>query len=198
MASRLHQSRYIHLAAHGTIPDNISPTLELTATAISGFSTNGESIFIPQAQTTYGRYPGFVALTPSQTKDENFIGGDALTDGFLTSLDILTLAAENPLNAELVVLSGCQTGVQSVGSDGVTGLSDALILAGASSVVVSLWGTPDAYSRDLMVDFYDNLLSEKYAGDKAQALRQAMLTMLDQGILNPEYWAAFILIGGPK
>ena len=196
VASRLHQSRYIHLAAHGTIPDNISPTLE---TAISGFWATGEPIFIPQAQTIYGRFPGFVALTPSQTKDENFVGRDALTDGFLTSLDILTLDDPgNPINAELVVLSGCQTGAQSVGSDGVTGLSDALILAGAPSVVVSLWGTSDAYTRDLMVDFYDNLLSEEYAGDKAQALRQAMLTMLDQGILNPEYWAAFTLIGQPE
>jgi CHAT domain-containing protein/Tfp pilus assembly protein PilF len=117
-----------------------------------------------------------IALTPS--------GKD---DGLLTASEILDLK----LNAELVVLSACDTGRGRISGDGVIGLSRSLISAGVPSVLVSLWSVPDAPTALLMTEFYQNLQKRP---DKAQALRQAMLTTMKNNP-NPVDWAAFTLIG---
>jgi tetratricopeptide (TPR) repeat protein len=108
-------------------------------------------------------------------------------NGFLTAEEILDLK----LNADLVVLSACDTGRGKITGDGVIGLSRSLISAGAPSVIVSLWAVPDAPTSALMTQFYRNLQQNP---DKAQALRQAMLSTLKQHP-NPRDWAAFTLIG---
>lgn len=120
--------------------------------------------------------PGAIALAPS--KDD---------EGFLTAGEIFDLR----LNAELVVLSACDTGQGKITGDGVIGLSRSLISAGTPSVIVSLWSIPDAPSALLMTEFYRNFTANP---DKAQALRQAMLTTMKQN-RNPYNWAAFTLIG---
>ncbi|HEY9612486.1 CHAT domain-containing protein [Allocoleopsis sp.] len=120
--------------------------------------------------------PGAIALAPS--KDD---------DGFLTSSEILNLK----LNAELVVLSACNTGRGKITGDGVIGLSRALITSGVPSVVVSLWSVPDAPTGLLMKEFYQNLATNP---DKAQALRRAMLTTMKE-YPQPINWAAFTLMG---
>lgn len=120
--------------------------------------------------------PGALALAPSP--------GD---DGFLTSRDIAGLN----LQADLVVLSACDTGQGRITGDGVVGLSRAFLTAGANSVVVSLWAIPDAPTAVLMTAFYRQLRQNP---DKAQALRQAMLITRQQ-YPNPVDWAGFILIG---
>ncbi|OYD94979.1 Fis family transcriptional regulator [Nostoc sp. 'Peltigera membranacea cyanobiont' 213] len=117
-----------------------------------------------------------IALTPS--------GKD---DGLLTASEILDLK----LNAELVVLSACDTGRGRISGDGVIGLSRSLISAGVPSVLVSLWSVPDAPTALLMTEFYQNL---QKGSDKVQALRQAMLTTMKNNP-NPVDWAAFTLIG---
>jgi len=120
--------------------------------------------------------PGAIALAPS-----------ANDDGFLTAGEILKLK----LNAELVVLSACDTGQGKVTGDGVIGLSRSLIVAGVPSTIVSLWAVPDVASGQLMIEFYRHLSENP---DKAQALRQAMLTTMKQ-YPQPNNWAAFTLIG---
>ena len=117
-----------------------------------------------------------IALAPS--------GND---NGLLTAEEILDLK----LNADLVVLSACDTGRGKITGDGVIGLSRSLISAGAPSVIVSLWAVPDAPTAALMTQFYQNLQQNP---DKAQALRQATLTTMQQHP-NPRDWAAFTLIG---
>ncbi|MGL5065723.1 MAG: CHAT domain-containing protein, partial [Microcoleus sp.] len=117
-----------------------------------------------------------IALAP----DEN-------DSGFLTAEEILNLNIE----ADLVVLSACNTGRGRITGDGVISLSRALIAAGASSAIVSLWPVPDAPTADLMVKFYQKL---DRAGNKALALRYAMLETMQQHP-NPKNWAAFTLIG---
>ncbi|MEH2030292.1 MAG: CHAT domain-containing tetratricopeptide repeat protein [Nostoc sp.] len=117
-----------------------------------------------------------IALTPS--------GKD---DGLLTASQILDLK----LNTELVVLSACDTGRGHLTGDGVIGLSRSFISAGVPSVLVSLWSVPDAPTALLMTEFYQNLQN---GSDKAQALRQAMLTTMKNNP-NPVDWAAFTLIG---
>ncbi|HIK13024.1 MAG TPA: CHAT domain-containing protein [Oscillatoriaceae cyanobacterium M33_DOE_052] len=120
--------------------------------------------------------PGAVALAPS--------GGD---DGLLSAGEIANLN----LNAELVVLSACDTGRGRITGDGVIGLSRSLLGGGAAAVVVSLWAVPDAPTAELMTLFYRQLLLKS---DKAVALRQAMLQMMAQHP-DPRDWAAFTLMG---
>jgi CHAT domain-containing protein len=120
--------------------------------------------------------PGAIALAPSSSDD-----------GLLTASEILNLK----LNAELVVLSACNTGRGRITSDGVIGLSRSLISAGVPSLIVSLWSVPDAPTAELMIEFYRRLQQNP---DKAQALRSAMLTTMKQHP-RPSDWAAFTLIG---
>ncbi len=105
----------------------------------------------------------------------------------LTAGEILDLK----LNAELVVLSACDTGQGKLTGDGVIGLSRSLIAAGVPSAIVTLWKIPDDTTAFLMTKFYQNLQQQP---DKAQALRSAMLTTMEQ-YPNPINWAAFTLIG---
>ena len=122
--------------------------------------------------------PGAIALT-----------ADAPYDGLLTAEEL----QEFDLNADLVVLSACDTGLGTLSGDGVIGLSRSLIAAGAPSVVVSLWSIPDNPTADLMLEFYRQL---KQGQDKASALRLAMLKIMDtQEYSDPSAWGAFTLIG---
>lgn len=118
----------------------------------------------------------WIALTPTSSDD-----------GFLKAEEIFDLN----LSAELVVLSACDTGRGKITGDGVIGLSRSFISAGVPSVLVSLWKVDDAATAYLMREFYENWLE---GSDKAQALRQAMLSTMQQ-YPNPENWAAFTLIG---
>ncbi len=112
------------------------------------------------------------------------------TDGILTTAEIFGL----PLNAELVVLSACQTGLGQISSDGVAGLSRAFLYAGAASLIVSLWQVPDAATQHLMVKFYEELACD---GNKARALQAAQLHTM-KTYPHPRDWAAFVLVGQPK
>ena len=108
-------------------------------------------------------------------------------DELLTASEILDLK----LTANLVVLSACNTGRGKITGDGVIGLSRSFMSAGVPSVVVSLWQVPDAPTSALMIAFHQNLIEKM---DKAQALRQAMLTTLKL-YPNPQDWAGFMLVG---
>ncbi|MGB6295294.1 MAG: CHAT domain-containing tetratricopeptide repeat protein [Rivularia sp. (in: cyanobacteria)] len=128
-----------------------------------------------------------IALAPNPPLSPLIKEGNEKGDGLLTAGEILDLK----LNAELVVLSACDTGRGKISGDGVIGLSRSLISAGVPSVLVSLWAVPDAPTAELMTEFYQNLQNNP---DKAQALRQAMLKTMKQHP-NPRDWAAFTLIG---
>jgi CHAT domain-containing protein len=108
-------------------------------------------------------------------------------NGFLKAREIISLK----LNAELVVLSACNTGRGKINGDGILGLSRSFIVAGVPSVIVSQWSVPDAPTAVLMTAFYENI---KRGADKAQALRQAMLKTM-KSFPNPVNWAAFNLMG---
>ncbi len=126
--------------------------------------------------TVKGKTPGAIALAP-----------DGSDDGLLSSSELFDLK----LNANLAVLSACDTGRGDIKGDGVIGLSRSLIAAGVPSVVVSLWAVNDESTTVLMSDFYTHL---KTNPNKAQAIRQAMLNTMKK-YPNPRYWAAFTLIG---
>ena len=123
--------------------------------------------------------PGTIALAPS--------GGD---DGLLRSLEI----AQEPLAADLAVLSACDTGRGRITGDGVVGVARSFMAAGVPTVVASLWRVPDEPTRQLMVAFYGHWLAGM---PKAAALRQAMLDTRAQFPL-PRDWSAFLVIGTPE
>jgi CHAT domain-containing protein/Tfp pilus assembly protein PilF len=116
-----------------------------------------------------------------------------LSDGPLRVSDIFNL----DLKADLVVLSACKTAGKQVTGEGLVGLTRAFLYAGSPSVVVTLWQVVDSPTSDLMKDLYENL---DRTGDKAEALRQAKIGMIQrQGRLAlPYYWAPFVLVGKPR
>ncbi|HET6181142.1 MAG TPA: CHAT domain-containing tetratricopeptide repeat protein [Candidatus Sulfotelmatobacter sp.] len=110
-------------------------------------------------------------------------------DGMLNGEDVASL---NLLNTELVVLSACETGLGDIHvGEGVFGLRRAFALAGARTLVMSLWKVPDQQTRELMIEFYRRIL----AGEpRAEALRQAQLK-IKASHPDPASWAAFICQG---
>jgi CHAT domain-containing protein len=110
-------------------------------------------------------------------------------DGLATALELLGM---DLWGTQLVVLSACETGRGEVrAGEGVYGLRRALIIAGAESVVSSLWRVDDAVTRELMERFYRAL----HAGaDRAQALAAAARDVRAHHP-HPYYWAPFLLVG---
>jgi len=117
------------------------------------------------------------------------IDPDAKEDGFLTLSEIYGLK----LNADLVTLSACKTGLGlRVAGEGVIGLTRAFINAGARSVLVSLWEVADESTALFMEKFYQQLTQ---GIDKVEALKKAKQYLRMKGYENPYFWAPFILIG---
>lgn len=112
---------------------------------------------------------------------------DGANDGNLTVGELYSLR----LNANLVTLSACETGLGKIASgDDVVGLTRGFLYAGASSVVASLWKVDDLATSELMTYFYANLKT----ANKRDALRQAQLETKKK-FPHPYFWAAFYLTG---
>jgi len=110
-------------------------------------------------------------------------------DGLLQVREIRQLR----LDARLVTLSACDTGVGPIGAADVSNLTNAFIEAGSESVVAALWELEDRSTERLMTDFYSNLVAHQ---SKVEALRNAQLGVIHDG-LPPYYWAGFELAGDP-
>jgi CHAT domain-containing protein len=112
-------------------------------------------------------------------------------DGLLNGEDVTSL----DLSAtDLVVLSACQTGEGDIKvGEGVFGLRRSFILAGARTLVMSLWKVNDRATCALMVDFYQKILN---GVPKSEALRDAKRT-LKKTYSHPYYWGPFICQGDP-
>ncbi|MEM8639533.1 MAG: CHAT domain-containing protein [Cyanobacteria bacterium P01_G01_bin.54] len=114
--------------------------------------------------------------------------GQEKPDGFLRLNEIFNLQ----LNADLVVLSACQTGLgETIKGEGMVGMTRGFMYAGAERVVVSLWDVDDAATAQLMNQFYATL---KQGTPAAAALREAQLALWEQ-YTEPRLWAAFTLQG---
>jgi CHAT domain-containing protein len=113
------------------------------------------------------------------------------SNGVLTALEASGL---DLWGTELVTLSACDTGVGEIrNGEGVYGLRRAFVLAGAQSLVMSLWPVSDYVARDTMVAYYAALRAGLGRGD---ALRQVKLAMLQRASRrHPYYWAGFIQSG---
>lgn len=123
---------------------------------------------------------------------------DGVDDGILTAKEISMM---NFRHLDLVVLSACQTALGDIGSDGVFGLQRGFKMAGAQTLLMSLWKVDDRATQMLMKHFYAALLSGK---SKTTALREAQKYVREYAVESatgtmhpyqaPKYWAAFILL----
>jgi CHAT domain-containing protein/Tfp pilus assembly protein PilF len=114
------------------------------------------------------------------------------SNGFLSMNEIYNLN----LPAELIVLSGCRTGLgKELKGEGILGLTRAFMYAGAPRVLVSLWDVNDESTAELMTRFYKGMLGQKRLSPSA-ALTEAQLFMLKSRRWQmPYYWSAFVLQG---
>lgn len=118
-------------------------------------------------------------------------GGQSGEDGIMTALEAASL---DLWGTKLVVLSACETGLGDIESgEGVHGLRRAFALAGAESMLMSLWKVNDEATRDLMIAYYTEL---RAGGGRAEALRNVQLSMLaNEQLSHPYFWSSFIPIG---
>ncbi|MBR4440514.1 MAG: leucine-rich repeat protein [Bacteroidales bacterium] len=125
------------------------------------------------------------ALDPKKRKDIP----EGVDDGILTAKEISRLDFKG---LDLVVLSACQTGLGEVTSEGVFGLQRGFKKAGAHTIVMSLWKVDDNATKDLMTEFYKNLVNGK---SKREAFISAQ-EFLRKKYQDPRKWAAFVMVDG--
>ena len=177
--------RILHIATHGFFLENpkIDPNQE-RAGIESPFGRLSHSLESPLLCSG-------LALAGANT----WLQGQPLPveaeDAILTAEDVSGL---DLLGTELVVLSACETGLGTILiGEGVFGLRRAFVLAGAKTLVMSLWKVPDQQTQELMDDFYQRILTGEA---RAEALREAQLAMKAK-CPQPLYWGAFICQGEP-
>jgi CHAT domain-containing protein len=104
------------------------------------------------------------------------------------------------LNADVVVLSACETGRSGNSGDGIVGITWALEIAGVPTTVASQWKVESASTNELMVRFHralrERLSSQTPGASKAKALQQAALSIMRMPeYRHPFYWSAFVMVG---
>jgi CHAT domain-containing protein len=120
--------------------------------------------------------------------DEVLLSGLELADGRLTLAGVAALG----LDAALVTLSACESGVGAATGDEVLGLTRAFLQAGARSLVASLWAVPDAATAQLMESFYRRLV----AGQGVAAALGGAMVEVRREHPHPYHWAPFTVVGG--
>lgn len=178
---RVHGPRVLHLATHGFFLPDEAPE---TALRDVRSSPNG----VPPVATERHENPllrsglAFAGANKLASGDE---------DGILTAMEASGLDLQG---TKLVVLSACETGVGRVtNGDGVYGLRRALVIAGAESLVMSLWQVDDLATKDLMAGYYARL---KAGRGRSSALRDVQLELsARKEYAHPFYWAGFLPAG---
>jgi CHAT domain-containing protein/Tfp pilus assembly protein PilF len=116
--------------------------------------------------------------------------GEGEENGILYVSDIYNLQ----LNADLVVLGACETGLGSVHKgEGMIGFTRAFKYAGASNLVVSMWRVSDQPTARLMISFYEKVKEDLSYSEALQFAKQQLIENPETA--HPIHWAAFVLNG---
>jgi CHAT domain-containing protein len=176
------------------VPDVQAPSIRAEVEALKSILPNAK-LFLGEAATedvlrTHGRNSRVVHIATHGyfRQDNPMFSSIRLGGSHLSLYDISYLQ----LPAELVVLSGCATGLNGVTpGDELMGLVRGLLQAGAQSLVLSLWDVHDESTKDFMVGFHTRL----QAGASTAVAMQATMQELRKSYPHPYYWAPFSLIG---
>jgi len=174
--------KLLHIATHGFFIDNINQDKNKV------FGVNYEDRLLSQSGTAEAMLRSGVVLAGVTNYYQN-LGTASGEDGILTAYEAMNLDLHN---TDLVVFSACETGVGEVQTgEGVYGLQRALKVAGAKTIMMSLWKVDDITTQELMQVFYEEWAK---AGDKRTAFRKAQKLIRDK-YNHPYYWGAFIMVG---
>jgi CHAT domain-containing protein len=185
--------RILHLATHGFFLPERTPSAEKNGLSQpesgKGSIGNGTNLFYRMAENPLLRSGIVLAGVNAWLHGKPLAPGAG--DGILSSEDASGL---DLLRTDLVVLSACETGLGDIRvGEGVFGLRRAFFLAGAKTILMSLWKIPDEQTRRLMEDFYRRLLEGE---PRSEALREAQLA-IKASFPAPLFWGAFICQGDP-
>lgn len=155
---------------------------ELSRFRIVHFATHGTLA----GQLSGATDPGLILTPPNRANEED--------DGYLSASEIASLK----LDADWVILSACNTAAGNSGrSEALSGLARAFIYAGARALLVSHWAVDSDATVKLITTAVREMARDPRVG-RAEALRRAVLTMLDDGKdqeTHPAYWAPFVVVG---
>ena len=116
---------------------------------------------------------------------------DDVEDGVLTALELSNM---NLGHVDMVVMSACESGLGETSGEGVFGLQRGFKLAGANTLLMSLWKVDDTATQKLMTDFYKHYLSGKSKQESLHLAQESLRNSSEYS--DPQYWAAFILLDG--
>ncbi len=171
----------LHIATHGYFLENtVDPSEETRAFGIEPMKAY-ENPLLRSGLLLAGADRTVNEMNTKDNKDND--------DGILNAFEAMILNLDQ---TDLVVLSACQTGLGEIkNGEGVYGLQRSFQIAGAKSVITSLWEVSDEGTQDLMSAFYKYWL---LSGNKHDAFRKAQLE-IKQKYQYPYYWGAFVLVG---
>jgi CHAT domain-containing protein len=168
----------MHIATHGFF----APEHEIRDGSVFGISSENASNN-PLLRS------GLLLANVTETNPETNADVVSEENGVLTAYEAMNL---NLTGTSLVVLSACETGLGEVKSgEGVYGLQRAFLVAGAETLIMSLWKVDDAATQELMTNFYTNWIK---TGNKRAAFKEAQLQLMTQ-FPEPYFWGAFVMVG---
>ncbi|NOZ35408.1 MAG: CHAT domain-containing protein [Chlorobi bacterium] len=171
----------LHLATHGYFIEEKSVTADDTRSFGIEQMRAYENPLLRSGLLFAGADKTILDLNTTDNKDKD--------DGILNAFEAMVLNLDK---TELVVLSACQTGLGEIkNGEGVYGLQRSFQMAGAASVITSLWEVSDEGTQDLMSAFYKYWLQ---SGNKHNAFRKARAEIKEK-YKYPFYWGAFVLVG---
>ncbi|MDC0201903.1 CHAT domain-containing protein [Flavobacteriales bacterium] len=169
--------KVLHIATHGFFYPDIKYVKENKFLSMD----NKKAVDNPMNRS------GLVFAGGQNTADGDILAND---NGWLTSSEASLL---NLRGTELVVLSACETGVGDVqNGKGIYGLQRAIRIAGAESIIMSMWSVNDKVTQELMTYFYDYWIDKNMS--KKEAFNKAQQTIREK-YKHPYYWGAFIMLG---
>lgn len=158
---------------------------EATETHFKEFASLGSILHLALHATVHDSLP----MRSGMVFQEN---ADSIDDGFLHLYELFDL----PIQAELVILSACNTGFgKHLRGEGIQSMARVFAYAGCPNVVMSLWQADDQSSQEIMLSFHTYL---REGLPKQDALRLAKLDYLHNAPLirkHPFYWSHFMLVG---
>ncbi len=168
----------LHIATHGYFLADLS---QMETTKVLG-------VDIAAAKENPLLRSGLLFANCDNVFDENYHASTNAENGVLTAYEAMSLNLDK---TDLVVLSACETGLGEVKQgEGVYGLQRSFLIAGAKSIIMSLWSVSDEATMELMTLFYTGYAK---SGNKTQSFNEA-IKQLKLKYKEPFYWSAFVML----